>query len=125
MIAGVIAIGAVLAGCGSSASPSAATAAIEDAVVAVGDAPSPADGVGSLGDAVEVAAGALGEADSAACDADRRTVEVAVEAYTALNGEPPAGEDDLVAQQLLGEASTMFDLDDTAAIVPAPGGPCS
>lgn len=129
MIVSLIAVTAVLAACGSSAdtdqSVSSGAAVVDDAVVAVGDAPSPGDGVGSLGDAVEVAAAAPGQANVVACDLDRQTMQLASEMYAALNGTPPVSEDDLLAQELLQEPSTLFDLDATGSVVAAPGSPCA
>ena len=114
---------ASIAGCGGSDS-SSATPGPADTVVAVGDAPLPADGVGSLGDAVAVIAAAPGQADAAACDVDRTTMQTATDAYEVLNGALPTSEDDLVVGQLIREPSPRFDITADGLIVPAPGGPC-
>lgn len=65
----------------------------------------------------------FGQSEASACDTERRTLEVAVEAYTAQYGEPPASEDALVPE-FLREPIERYDLDADAAVLPAPGGPC-
>lgn len=62
--------------------------------------------------------------DAASCASDRRTMEVAVEAYTIANGSPPDIEADLVTAEMLSTVSPTFDLGPDAAVVPAPGGGC-
>lgn len=57
------------------------------------------------------------------CDAERKTLEVAVEAYVAQYGAPPASEDDLVGD-FLRQPVERFDLDGSARVVATPGGPC-
>jgi hypothetical protein len=112
-----VALGGLLPACGSGdgagdgADPAAATAVTTTPAAT-------AEG------AVEIMAGAPGAAGAAGCDATRQTVEVAVEAYLALNGEPPATQADLVDAQLLREAAPSFEIDATGTVVPAPGSPC-
>jgi hypothetical protein len=57
------------------------------------------------------------------CEAERNTLTVAVEAYTAQYGAPPASEDDLVGG-FLRQSVERYDLDGSAQVVVAPGGPC-
>lgn len=57
------------------------------------------------------------------CEAERNTLTVAVEAYTAQYGAPPASEDDLV-RDFLRQSVERYDLDGSAQVVVAPGGPC-
>ena len=105
-----------------------ASASVDGDVVAVGAAPAPVapgDGVGSLGDAVDVAAGAPGDADVAACDVDRQTLQTAVETYELLNGALATSQAELVEAQMIREPSVRFDIDPQGAIVPAPGSPCT
>lgn len=61
--------------------------------------------------------------DASTCEAERNTLQVAVEAYTAQYGAPPASEEDLVGD-FLREPIERFDLDGSAQIVVAAGGPC-
>jgi hypothetical protein len=58
------------------------------------------------------------------CNADRRTLEVAAEAYSAQFGEWPVDEKDLVATGMLRTVSPAYDLEADGAVVPAPGGGC-
>ena len=61
----------------------------------------------------------------AACEADRKTMEIAVEAYWAMTGVGPASEADLVAEQLLRHESSSFDLDAAGNVVPATTAICA
>lgn len=58
------------------------------------------------------------------CTTARRTLEVAVEAFFAQNGELPRAENDLVTGGMLREPLTSHDLGPDASVVPAPGGGC-
>lgn len=91
------------------------------------DDPSPvtAAPVGDLGDAVEVMAGAPAAADAAGCDLDLTTLEAAVEMYELMVGEPPATQNDLIAEGFLREPSPRFELDANGAVVPIAAGPCA
>lgn len=126
-VAIVLATAASLAGCGGSDGASSSPAASDagPALVAVGDAPVPGNGVGSLGDAVKIAAAAPGQADAAACDIDRQTLETVVAAYEALNGTPPTSQDDLIADKWIEEASPRFLITPDGLIVASPGSPCA
>ncbi|MCB0998843.1 MAG: hypothetical protein KDB40_06045 [Acidimicrobiales bacterium] len=63
-------------------------------------------------------------ANGLACDTDRRTFELALEAFTAMTGAPPVVEADLVTQGFLRSEVVSYDLDPTGAIVPAAGSNC-
>ena len=125
----VLAMVATLAACGSSgdSDTSSASATIDGAVVAVGDAPAPApgDGVGSIGDAIEVIAGAPGDAAAAACTIDRQTLDTAVETYELLNGALPTSQQDLLDAQMIREMSVRYEISAEGVVVPAPGSPCT
>ena len=58
------------------------------------------------------------------CDSDRRTLEVAAEAYYAQRGEWPAEEIDLVTSGMLRTESAGYDLGVDGLVVVAPGGGC-
>lgn len=60
-----------------------------------------------------------------ACDADRKTLELASEAFYAMNGSYPSAEADLVAAGLLRSESEGMDLAGDGSIVPAPGSHCA
>ena len=122
----LIAVTAALAACGPSddSDVGARSATVDGAVVAVGAAPLPGDAVGSIGDAVEVAAGAPAQANAAACDVDRQTIETAVELFYATTGADPTSEQDLLDAGILQDVMVGWDLAADGSIVPAPGGAC-
>ncbi|MGH2478009.1 MAG: hypothetical protein ACRDIL_22410 [Candidatus Limnocylindrales bacterium] len=91
---GAVGIGA-LSGCGSS---------------------SPAEVV------VEPGVTAIGESNALACSTDLRTLQMAIENYTLLEGDPPTAEADLVPDWLRSE-SQLYDIA-AGAIVPASGTDC-
>lgn len=126
LIALLITVTAAVAACGSSggSDSQAGTATVDGTVVAVGAAPLPGDAVGSIGDAVEVAAGAPDQANDAACDIDRQTIEMAVDAFYATTGADPTSEQDLVDAQILQDVVLGWDIAADGSIVPAPGGAC-
>ena len=74
-------------------------------------------------DVAEVGVTAIGQADTLACDQDRSTLEAAVEAYTELNGVPPASEADLVGAWLR-TGVQRYDLAADGTVVAAPGSSC-
>ena len=126
LVALLITVTAALAACGSSGDSDsvANSATVDGAVVAVGAAPLPGDAVGSIGDAVEVAAGAPAQANAVACDVDRQTIEMAVDAFYATTGADPTSEHDLVDAGILQDVVLGWDLAADGSIVPAPGGAC-
>ncbi len=68
----------------------------------------------------------FGDVNRAACDSDRTTLEVAIEAFHAMNGdETVPTEADLVAAGLLRTESTGYDIDPTGALTPTAGGLCA
>jgi hypothetical protein len=58
------------------------------------------------------------------CESDRRTLEVATEAYHAQLGDWPAEETDLVTSGMLRTVSSGYDLGTDGVVFPAPGGGC-
>ncbi len=80
---------------------------------------------GSVADQVQDGVQAVPVAAGLACDTDRQTLELALEAFEALTGAAPTAEADLVTQGLLREESARYDLDPAGAVVPAPGSGCS
>jgi len=125
-IALLIAVTAAVAACGSSSDsdPGASSATVDGTVVAVGAAPLPGDAVGNISDAVEVAAGAPAQANAAACDIERQTIGLAVDAFYATTGADPTSEQDLVDAGILQDVMVGWDLAADGSIVPAPGGAC-
>ncbi len=65
---------------------------------------------------------AIEQSSALACDADRLTLETAIENFTLLNVDPPAAESDLVPDWLRSE-SQLYDLVD-GQVVPAPDSGC-
>ena len=65
---------------------------------------------------------AIEQSSALACDADRMTLETAIETFTLLNAAPPTAESDLVPDWLSSE-SALYDLVD-GQIVPAPDSGC-
>lgn len=65
------------------------------------------------------------QASGLACDADRRTLEVAVEAYTMMKGGAPVNEAVLVTDQFLREESALFDIAADGSVVAAAGSACA
>jgi hypothetical protein len=122
----LLAFTAAFAGCGSSSDGDAGPGAaiIDGDTVAVGAAPQPTGDVGAVRDAMEVVAGAPAAANAAACDAERQTLELAVEAYTLLNGAAPGSLDELVEAQIVREPSTLYDVT-AGTVVPNTDGPCA
>jgi hypothetical protein len=70
----------------------------------------------------EVMATAVADASTVCEQAQLATVRVAVEAYTALNGEPPADLADLVPDLLVEQPVGWTIVD--GRVQPEPGGPC-
>ncbi len=60
-----------------------------------------------------------------ACDAERTTLQTAIEAFTLLEGAPPAAESDLVTEGYVKQLSALFDLDASGTLVPASGSTCA
>ena len=63
---------------------------------------------------------AMEQASSLACGADGETLRVAVESYTALEGEPPADEAALVEKSYLREESELWDVVDGELVAAVP-----
>ena len=80
--------------------------------------------VGSIAEQVDDGLTAVPVANDLACGTDRQTFELAIEAFTAMTGAPPAAEADLVTQGFLSTEVPGYDLDPTGSIVPAPGSNC-
>lgn len=80
--------------------------------------------VGSVAEQVDEGLTAVPVANGVACDTDRQTFQLAIEAFTAMTGAPPAAEADLVTQGFLSTEVPGYDLDPTGSIVPAPGSNC-
>ena len=69
--------------------------------------------------------GPLAGVTAAECAANRTTMEIAVQAYEALEGHLPASEEDLVTAGLIREVSPTYDVDADGRIVPSPASTCS
>ncbi len=126
LAASLLVLTAVLAGCGASSDSDSdpGSATVDGEAVAVGAAPQPSNDAGGLSDAMEVVAAAPGAADAAACVAERQTLDLAVEAYTLLNGAAPESLDALVDAQIIREPSTLYEFT-AGALLANPDGPCT
>lgn len=69
--------------------------------------------------------GTFGGAAAAACDSERLTLEIGVEAYIALNGAGELTETELVTAGLLRQESVLFDIAAGNAVVPSASGGCT
>jgi len=69
--------------------------------------------------------GFIGSADSAACRVDERTLEVAIDAFQALNNRLPASQAELVAAGFLRELSTNYEVEANGSVVPLDSGRCT
>ena len=102
------------------------------AACALGGCSAAADVTATASKAVGGAAGqAIGAADSIpaasaeACAVERRTLEVAAEAYVLMEGTAPQSEAQLMTDQYLISESPFFDVTADGTIVPAPGSGCT
>jgi hypothetical protein len=68
--------------------------------------------------------GIFDQASAMTCDADFKTLTIAVEAFTAMEGRAPLHEDELVGN-FLREPSVVFDISPDGLVVPAAGSPCT
>lgn len=73
--------------------------------------------------ALEEGARAVPRADRLACEADRMTVQQALDAFAMLEGRPPLDQSELVPDWLR-EPSAWWDVDG-GVVVLAPGSPCA
>lgn len=74
--------------------------------------------------AVEVTdPGIFDQVNAVTCDVELKTLEVAIDAFTAMEGRPPVDETELVGTYIR-EASVGFDISPEGLPVPAPGSPC-
>ena len=71
---------------------------------------------------IEQGIGAIDQSRVLACDADRTTLEAAIEAYSTLEGEPPANEAALVGDWIR-EESGLYDVEN-GVVVPVPESGC-
>lgn len=71
---------------------------------------------------IEQGIDAIDQSRVLACDADRTTLETAIEAYTTLEGEPPADEAALVGDWIR-EESELYDVEN-GVVVPVPDSGC-
>jgi hypothetical protein len=72
----------------------------------------------------DIAAGAMSDATRALCATERRTLEVAVDAYTVMTGSTPASVEEMVGE-FLREAPGELDIGPDGAIRAIPGGRCA
>ena len=74
---------------------------------------------------LDFVADAAAEQAANSCEVERRTMEVAIEAFLAATGELPATEADLVTSEMLRAESDTFDLGPDGTAVAVPDGPCA
>ena len=67
--------------------------------------------------------GVVDQIGAVACEADFKTLSVAVEAFWAMEGRAPASEDELVGM-FLREPSPAYDISPTGEVIPATGSVC-
>jgi hypothetical protein len=65
------------------------------------------------------------QVSSQVCGVERRTIELAVEAFYAIEGRYPTTERELVDAQVLREEVTSYDVAPDGVITPAPGSTCT
>ena len=122
----VIAVTPLLAACGSSddgatsASPPATAVPVATAAPVTDADPS---GGGGLGGAIQSGVDGIDAAGPLACDANRATLQVAVDAATMLDGTPPVSQDQLVGQYLV-EPVPGYTIASDGTVQPVDGGPC-
>ena len=80
---------------------------------------------GGVRGAIEVMAAAPGQADDAACAADRQTLTTAAEVFLVTHGSLPTSQQELVDAKVLTELSPRFEITSAGEIVPAPGSACT
>jgi hypothetical protein len=107
---------ALMAGC-SAADTSGSGAAVSESA----DVTTPSDDDPTVGD---VAVEAISDATRALCGAERRTLEVASEAYAVMTGSLPTSVDDMVGD-FLREAPAEFDIGPDGSVRAIPGGRCA
>lgn len=83
------------------------------------------DAVDAVADQAIDAASNVSVGSAEVCAAERKVIEIAIEAYTTLEGVLPQSEADLVARQYLAGESKLLDVDASGAIVPALGSSCT
>jgi hypothetical protein len=113
-----------LAACGSDApGASGSSPTTSPAGLVAPTDPAPPVGPNLVTGEAAVGISAIQEAKAQLCDTERKTLEVAVEAYVAMNGDVPATEADLIPMLLRTEV-TGYDLDAAGNVLPAPGSAC-
>ena len=112
----------LLAGCGSSSGESDATVPAAT-VPQVATSEAAATGGGGISGALTAAAEGIDNADAAACDANRATLETASLAYLTMNGSPPASQNDLVPTVLV-EVVPQYEIAADGTVQPLAGGSC-
>jgi hypothetical protein len=103
---------------GCSATDSGRSGAVVDESA---DVTAASDAGSTVGD---VAADAIADATRALCATERRTLEVAIDAYTAMTGSTPVSVDEMVGE-FLREAPGELDIGPDGAIRAIAGGRCA
>jgi hypothetical protein len=68
--------------------------------------------------------GVFDQVTGVACEADFKTLSIAVEAFWAMEGRAPTTEDELVGT-FLREPSPAYDISPSGEVIPATGSPCT
>lgn len=76
-------------------------------------------------DHVETQVEAVSSAGAIQCTTDRNVMDIAVETYLALVGSAATSEADLVAEGVIREPSTAYNIDSTGTVVADPAGVCA
>ena len=63
--------------------------------------------------------------NTAACVAERSTIQSAVQAYTLMNPDVPVSESAMVAAGFIHSESALMDISPTGVVSPAPGTVCA
>ena len=83
------------------------------------------DPVKAAFDHTETQVQAVSSADAILCTTDRNVMNIAVETYLTLVGSAPTSEADLVAEGVIREASSAYNIDSTGTVVVDPAGVCA
>lgn len=68
--------------------------------------------------------GIFDQVNAATCDVELKTLQIAIDAFTAMEGRPPTDETELVGT-LIRDQVIGYDISAAGLPVPAPGSPCT
>ena len=109
----------------SSSTVNTSPATFAQSPVAATPVPVAADGTTTAPGPPPVRTGVLGSAQSLGCSSDLDTMETAIEAFFAFNGQYPNSEADLVQGGLISAESKFHDIGPDGTVVPSPSSGCT